>query len=110
MTAPIYFSLRQAEEAEDRAENGAKALPGDDLLIADLDGFRSQRWDSYWAPIHEAEDRERESAWLATQCPGCEVGGIGEPCDLHFGPEDACIACDDGTGVVLCETCREVPA
>lgn len=85
MTAPtpVYFNLAAAEAAEDREENGADLLPGDRELIAALDGYRSQQWDAYWEPIEAAEDAARLADWLATQCPGCEDGGTGEPCDEH---------------------------
>jgi hypothetical protein len=84
MTVPTYFSLRAAEAAEDRDENGADLLPGDRELIIALDGYRSQEWDAYWEPIEAAQDAERERLWLTQQCPGCEDGGTGEPCTRHF--------------------------
>ena len=110
MTAPVYFNLAAAEAAEDRDENGADLLPGDQELIAALDGYRQQEQARYWQPIWEAEAAEQNRLWLTQQCPGCEEGGSGEPCDEHFGPDDACIACNDGTGTVVCENCAAVPA
>lgn len=83
MTAPIYFSLREAEAAEDRAENGVDPQPGDKELITALEGYRQQQWDNYWIPIHKAEYERQLAEWLATQCPGCEDGGTAEPCDEH---------------------------
>lgn len=107
MTAPaVVFDLAAAQQAEDRAENGASPLPGDRELIAALDGWRQQQWDTYWEPIHRAQEAEQTRLWLTQQCGGCEPGGTGEPCVEHFGPDDACIGCDDGTGTVVCDGCQ----
>lgn len=78
------FNLADAEAAEDREENGAKPQPGDRELVEALDGWRGQAWDAYWQPIWEAEAREQNRLWLTQQCPGCEDGGTGEPCDEHL--------------------------
>jgi hypothetical protein len=106
MTAPIHFSIADAQDALARSDEGEKVLPGDAELIAAYEGFCQQEQDRREYAYYEAE----RAAWLATQCPGCEDGGTGEPCDDHFGPEDACIACNDGTGTVVCGNCAEVPA
>ncbi len=109
MTTAINFDLAAAEAAEDREENGADLLPGDRELIAALDGWRAQQWDAYWEPIHQADAAEQNRLWLTQQCPGCEDGGGGEPCTEHFGPEHACIGCDEGTGSVVCDGCKAMP-
>lgn len=84
----VYFNLAAAEAAEDREENGADPLPGDKELITALDGYRGQQWDAYWEPIWQAEGAEDRRLWLSQQCPGCEDGGTGEPCDEHTPDED----------------------
>jgi hypothetical protein len=85
MTAPVYFDLRRAEEAEDREENGADLLPGDRALIDALEGYRQQGWANFWAE----DDARRLADWLATQCRIHVEGGTGPECDDCFIAHDA---------------------
>ncbi len=103
MTAPITFDLAAAEAAEDRAENGAKPMPGDRVLVEALDGYRSQCWDAYWQPIWAANDAEQTRLWLTQQCPGCETGGTGDVCGQHI---DAWCYCGVPAQGGECVTCH----
>lgn len=77
MTAPVYFNLSAAQDAQARADEGVDLLPGDKELMAAYEGFLQQEWDRYW----EVDEQARLADWLAEQCPACEDGGMGPLCD-----------------------------
>jgi hypothetical protein len=107
MTTPVYFDLAAAQAAEDRDENGAELLPGDRDLIDTLDRYLQEQWDAYWQPIWAAETRVQNRLWLTQQCPGCEDGGSGEPCDEHLDAWCYCGTPAEGGECVSCHNLIE---
>lgn len=73
------FDLEGAQDALARSDFGEDPQPGDQELIDAYEHLCQQEQLRFDDRCRMAE----YAAWLAEQCPGCESGGTGEPCDEH---------------------------